>query len=188
VRTCPDLYGMPCRCPACSRYGETCLHTRRVIRSGMELCDDGCGAVLGDGVTLAPIEPQPVSDPYKSGHSELARAVAIHNDRASRHYIESLADFLQSGAESTPQREESASDDTPDLPRTSAAPDPVTRPAHYALDPEPLDVIEAWGMSYHEGNILKYVARWRQKGGVQDLRKAAEYLRRLIEIADREGW
>lgn len=65
-----------------------------------------------------------------------------------------------------------------------AALDPVTRPAHYALSPEPLDVIESWGLGYHEGNIVKYITRWRSKGGVQDLRKAAEYLRRLIEIAE----
>lgn len=67
----------------------------------------------------------------------------------------------------------------------AAAYDPVTNPAHYALDPQPLDVIEAWSLGYHEGNILKYIARWREKGGVQDLRKAAEYLRRLIAVAER---
>jgi hypothetical protein len=37
---------------------------------------------------------------------------------------------------------------------------------------------------FHEGNVLKYLARWRRKGGVEDLRKAHEYLRRLILIAD----
>lgn len=62
--------------------------------------------------------------------------------------------------------------------------DPVTRPAHYALSPEPLDVIEAWGLGYHEGNVVKYVTRWRRKNGVEDLRKAAEYLRRLIALVD----
>lgn len=61
--------------------------------------------------------------------------------------------------------------------------DTVTRPKHYAgLTPEPIDVIESWALGYHEGNVVKYVARWRAKGGVEDLRKAAEYLRRLIEL------
>ncbi len=32
-----------------------------------------------------------------------------------------------------------------------------------------------------QGNIIKYIARYRDKGGVQDLRKAAHYLQRLIE-------
>lgn len=65
--------------------------------------------------------------------------------------------------------------------------DVIERPEHYAsLTPEPLDVIESWQLGFHEGNVVKYVARWRRKGGVQDLRKAAEYLRRLIELAERE--
>lgn len=63
--------------------------------------------------------------------------------------------------------------------------DTVTRPKHYAgLTPEPIDVIESWGLGYHEGNVIKYVSRWRAKGGVEDLRKAAEYLRRLIALAE----
>lgn len=66
--------------------------------------------------------------------------------------------------------------------RAKRDPDPVTHPAHYALTPEPLDVIEAWGLGFHEGCVVKYVARWRKKDGVKDLRKAAEYLRRLIEL------
>mgnify|MGYP005677758291 FL=1 len=33
---------------------------------------------------------------------------------------------------------------------------------------------------YVEGNIKKYVHRWRHKGGVQDLKKAKWYLDRLI--------
>lgn len=107
-------------------------------------------------------------------------------DRAQR-----AADDFPSGAETTPQREESATDapsgKAPLLggEAVRAALDPVTRPAHYALEPEPLDVIEAWGLGYHEGNIVKYITRWRSKDGVRDLRKAQEYLRRLIEIAER---
>ena len=80
-------------------------------------------------------------------------------------------------------------------PGYSADPDPqakawdvIDRPEHYAsLSPEPLDVIEAWGLGFHEGNVLKYLARWRRKGGVQDLRKAAEYLRRLILVAEQSA-
>jgi hypothetical protein len=29
---------------------------------------------------------------------------------------------------------------------------------------------------------VKYVTRWRQKGGVEDLRKARHYLDKLIEL------
>lgn len=113
-----------------------------------------------------------------------------------------LADPLPSGAETTPQCEKSASDspsgkvdatpasggqEPPQAGEASTDRDPVTRPAHYALSPEPLDVIEAWGLGYHEGNVVKYITRWRRKNGVEDLRKAAEYLRRLIALAESSG-
>lgn len=47
---------------------------------------------------------------------------------------------------------------------------------------EPWDVIQDWGLGYFDGNALKYLARWRSKGGIQDLRKARHYIDKLIEI------
>ncbi len=49
---------------------------------------------------------------------------------------------------------------------------------------QPWDYISANGLGYFEGNIVKYVSRWRDKGGVEDLRKAAHYLQKLIELQD----
>jgi hypothetical protein len=37
------------------------------------------------------------------------------------------------------------------------------------------------GIPYCEGNVIKYVTRWRRKGGLDDLRKARHYLDLLIE-------
>ena len=55
--------------------------------------------------------------------------------------------------------------------------------AHYAAKPiQPWDFIAANGLGYFEGNVVKYLSRWRDKGGVQDLHKAAHYLQKLIEI------
>ena len=34
---------------------------------------------------------------------------------------------------------------------------------------------------FSEGNIIKYVFRWKRKGGVADLRKALDYLQELIK-------
>lgn len=60
--------------------------------------------------------------------------------------------------------------------------DPVSRPHHYTYGSiEVIDAIEAWGCDFVEGNIIKYVARWKHKDGVTDLRKAAWYLKRLID-------
>jgi hypothetical protein len=69
------------------------------------------------------------------------------------------------------------------------ASDPVTSPAHYArLQPEPLDVIEAWKLDHHSACAVKYIARAGHKGNrLEDLRKAAEYLRRLIALEEKSG-
>ena len=69
---------------------------------------------------------------------------------------------------------------------TRAEHDPIHRPAHYTQSAvEPIDAIEAWGLGYHLGNVVKYVARYPRKGGVDDLRKARQYLD--WEIAALEG-
>ena len=47
---------------------------------------------------------------------------------------------------------------------------------------QPWDYIAANELGYFEGNIVKYVSRWRDKGGVDDLRKAQHYLQKLIEM------
>lgn len=47
---------------------------------------------------------------------------------------------------------------------------------------QPWDFIAANGIGYFEGNIIKYVSRWRDKNGVNDLMKARHYLDKLIEM------
>lgn len=47
---------------------------------------------------------------------------------------------------------------------------------------QPWDYIAANNLGFFEGNIIKYVTRWRDKGGVADLEKARHYLDKLIEI------
>lgn len=54
---------------------------------------------------------------------------------------------------------------------------------HYQkLDPAPWDVVIAWNLGYLEGTALKYIARWRDKGGVNDIKKAIHFLEKLVEI------
>jgi hypothetical protein len=61
--------------------------------------------------------------------------------------------------------------------------DAVNRPPHYnAGGIEGIDAIEAWGLGFHLGNVVKYVARAQHKGStIEDLEKAAWYLRRHID-------
>jgi hypothetical protein len=47
---------------------------------------------------------------------------------------------------------------------------------------QPWDYIAANNLGYFEGNIVKYVSRWKDKGGVDDLKKARHYLDKLIEL------
>ena len=50
---------------------------------------------------------------------------------------------------------------------------------------QPWDYIAANVLGYFEGNVIKYVSRWRHKGGVEDLRKARQCLDKLIELEGR---
>ena len=54
-------------------------------------------------------------------------------------------------------------------------------PKHYHLKIEPWDFIYANQLSFAEGNVIKYICRWREKDGVEDLKKAKQYIDMLIE-------
>ena len=57
---------------------------------------------------------------------------------------------------------------------------------HYKSKPiQPWDYIAANNLGYFEGNIVKYVSRWRDKGGHGDLLKAKHYLEKLIELEEK---
>jgi len=47
---------------------------------------------------------------------------------------------------------------------------------------EPWDYIAANGIGFFEGNAIKYLSRWRDKGGIDDLKKARHYIDKLIEV------
>jgi hypothetical protein len=61
--------------------------------------------------------------------------------------------------------------------------DMVNHPPHYkAGGIETIDFIEAKGLGYHLGNVVKYVTRADHKGNkLEDLKKAQWYLSRAIE-------
>jgi hypothetical protein len=44
------------------------------------------------------------------------------------------------------------------------------------------DFIEDQKLSFIEGNIIKYTCRYKDKSGIQDLRKARWYIDKLIEL------
>ena len=46
------------------------------------------------------------------------------------------------------------------------------------------DAWHHWKLNPFQAVVLKYVVRYRNKGGVEDLRKAIHYLEKLIELED----
>lgn len=58
--------------------------------------------------------------------------------------------------------------------------------SHYKqLAIQPVEYIHANGLSFLEGNVIKYVTRWKTKNGIADLEKAKHYLELLIEFENR---
>jgi hypothetical protein len=58
---------------------------------------------------------------------------------------------------------------------------------HYkAKGIQPWDYIISNELGYLEGNIIKYVSRYPEKGGLEDLLKAKHYLEKLIEVKQHE--
>jgi hypothetical protein len=71
---------------------------------------------------------------------------------------------------------------------TQTANDTQVGGAHYKQHTyETWDVILDWQLGYLDGNAVKYLSRWRSKGGVQDLKKAAHYIQKLIEVEEANG-
>lgn len=53
---------------------------------------------------------------------------------------------------------------------------------HYKkLKIQPVEYILANQLGFCEGAIVKYISRWRDKGGVEDLRKIKQFCEFLIE-------
>lgn len=46
---------------------------------------------------------------------------------------------------------------------------------------QPIDFIMANNLSFCQGNVIKYICRYKNKNGIQDLQKAKQYIDFLIE-------
>lgn len=59
---------------------------------------------------------------------------------------------------------------------------------HYKkLKIQPIEYIHANGIPFAEGSAIKYLTRWRDKGGIKDLEKARHFIDLLIELETRNG-
>ncbi len=66
--------------------------------------------------------------------------------------------------------------------RTLPSANVIEQPPHYThSEHEMSDVVEAWGLNWPLGNVIKYICRCFHKGkAVEDLKKARWYLNREI--------
>ena len=59
---------------------------------------------------------------------------------------------------------------------------------HYKdLKIQPIEYIHANNIPFAEGCAIKYLTRWRSKGGIKDLEKAKHFIDLLIELESRNG-
>ena len=54
-------------------------------------------------------------------------------------------------------------------------------PDHYYFEIEPWDFIHANKLDFAQGNVIKYICRYKNKNGIEDLKKAKQYIEMLIE-------
>ncbi len=53
---------------------------------------------------------------------------------------------------------------------------------HYQSEVQHWDYVAASGLDYFQGQITKYVYRWRKKNGIEDLKKAMHFLEKYLEV------
>ena len=51
---------------------------------------------------------------------------------------------------------------------------------------QPVEFIHKNGIKFIPGNVIKYVCRYQEKNGVEDLKKARHYLDMLIEMEEKK--
>jgi hypothetical protein len=51
---------------------------------------------------------------------------------------------------------------------------------------QPIEYIYANRIGFIEGNIIKYITRWRDKNGIEDLKKIIHYCELLIDLEIRK--
>ena len=60
-------------------------------------------------------------------------------------------------------------------------------PTHYDFVIQPVEYIIRNGLGFCEGNVVKYISRWKLKNGRDDLLKAKHYIDILLAELDRDS-
>lgn len=80
-------------------------------------------------------------------------------------------------------------DESADVPviRPETALDVQVGGDHYKTAIQPVQYIHANDIGFCEGNVIKYVSRWKKKNGIADLQKAMHYIQLLIQLETEKG-
>lgn len=57
----------------------------------------------------------------------------------------------------------------------------LIKPDYYNKGISPFEYIKSNNLNFFEGNVIKYITRYKEKNGLEDLLKAKTYLEELIE-------
>ncbi len=98
--------------------------------------------------------------------------------------------FLKAIPDNTPEEDEAFSALTDivskwvaNQPPKASALDKQVSGGHYKdLKIQPIEFIHANNIPFAEGCAIKYLCRWRDKGGIKDLEKAKHFIELLIEL------
>ena len=56
-----------------------------------------------------------------------------------------------------------------------------TKPTYYGTGFDVIDFCQKNNLDFMQGNVIKYVTRYKEKNGKEDLLKAKEYIDRIIK-------
>ena len=67
---------------------------------------------------------------------------------------------------------------------------PITTPAHYTQGViEPAEYMESIGIAedFYAGNVIKYITRYKHKNGIEDVKKAKQYCKMLLDLLETQN-
>ena len=121
-----------------------------------------------------------------------AKATALHmlqnkKKRGAKRVIKSFISARSTKAMKVVLKKYAATTDATPAPAPALTPNQIQIGGeHYKkMDIQPWDAIHSWDLGFFSGNAVKYIARHRDKGGVEDLKKARHYLDKLISFTEK---
>ena len=55
------------------------------------------------------------------------------------------------------------------------------KPTYYGSQIDVIEFVQANNLDFMQGNVIKYITRYKSKNGIEDLYKAKEYIDRIIQ-------